>query len=299
MRITALSLCLILFAVSAAADEVHLKDGSVLSGKVTEEKARYLVVDRDRKYAVKKSQVKKIVAGESFMDVYERKLEKLSVDDAEAIFEFGRWLAKNSWKTRASRAYEEVVELDPDHKGARLALGYKLYEGEWVSPRELNIKRGLVEFEGRWYTKHDHAELLAAIKRDKTLRAAYEQRRKVNGKLSKIVRKFRTFDGKQRRKAYDELYRYAEQLNSPELRKLADDTKAYYDHMVKTLCRQMKARSELHLTHTKLRKPVEVFETQLGAAIAIFASQNPVKIQLPELSIVEIHTTVDIPAGCG
>ena len=164
MRITAFSLCLILFAVSAAADEVHLKDGSVLSGKVTEEKARYLVVDRDRKYAVKKSQVKKIVAGESFMDVYERKLEKLSVDDAEAIFEFGRWLAKNNWKTRASRAYEEVLELDPDHKGARLALGYKLYEGEWVSPRELNIKRGLVEFEGRWYTKHDHAELLAAIK---------------------------------------------------------------------------------------------------------------------------------------
>jgi len=299
MRITAFCLCLILFAVSATADDVHLKDGSVLSGKVTEENARYMVVDRDRKYAVKKSQVEKVVAGESFMDIYERKLDKIPVDDAEAIFEFGRWLAANNWNTRANRAYEEVLELDPDHKGARLALGYKLYEGEWVSPRELNIRKGLVEFEGRWYTKHDHAELLAAIKRDKKLRVAYEQRRKVNQKLNKIVRKFRTFDGKQRRKAYDELYRYAEQVNSPELRKFADDTKAYYDRMVKQLCAQMKARTELHLTLTKLRKPVETFETSLGAAIAIIAAQNPVKIQLPEISVVEVHTTADIPAGCG
>lgn len=292
------TLFLSLFAVSATADDVYLKDGGVLSGKVTLEKGRYCIVDRDRKYAVKATEVDRVEKSECFMDLFERKLAALPEEDAEATYEFGRWLEANDWKSRAMRAYEAVLELDPDHKGARLALGYKLYEGEWVSPRELNLRKGLVEFEGRWYTKHDHAELLAAIQRDKKLRTAYEERRKVNRKLNKIVRKFQTYDKKQRHKAYEELYTYAEQLNSPELRKFADDTKAYYDQLVTALCAKMMARTELHLTHTRLKKPIDTFETSLGAAIAILAAQNPVKIQLPEISIVEVHTTADIPAGC-
>ena len=299
MRIALLTiLSLSLFAASAVADDVHLKDGRVLRGKVTEEKTRYLVVDRDRKYVIKKSEVVQLKRAESFMDTYERKLEALPEEDAEAIYEFGRWLDANDWKTRGQRAYEAVLDIDPDHRGARRALGYRLYEGEWVSPRELNIRKGLVEFEGRWYTKHDHAELLAAIKRDRRLREAYEQRRKVNGRLNKMVARFRTFDKKKRAKAYNDLYAYAEQLNSPELRKFADDTKAYYDSIVKHLCAQMLARTELHLTKVKLKKPIDTFETLLGASIAVTAAQNPIKIQLPEIDIVEIHTTVDIPAGC-
>ena len=294
-----LTLCsLSLFAASAAADDLHLKDGRVLKGRVIEERTRYLVVDRDRKYAIKKSAVVRLKRAESFMDIYDRKFEALPEEDAEAIYEFGRWLDANDWKTRGQRAYEAVLDLDPDHRGARRALGYRLYEGEWVSPRELNIRKGLVEFEGRWYTKHDHAELLAAIKRDSKLRAAYEQRRKVNGRLNKMVARFRTFDKKKRGKAYNDLYAYAEQLNSPELRKFADDTKAYYDSVVKHLCAQMLARTELHITKVKLKKPIDTFETLLGASIAITAAQNPVKIQLPEIDIIEINTTVDIPAGC-
>ncbi|MHC5031972.1 MAG: tetratricopeptide repeat protein, partial [Planctomycetota bacterium] len=153
MRITLI--VLLLFAASAVADDVILKDGRVLSGKVVDEGKRYTVVDRDRKFAVRKLEVARVFSKPSFMDDYEARLEKLPFDDAEAIFEFGRWLAENEWASRAARAYEEVLELDPDHRGARRALGYKLYEGEWVGPEELNRRKGLVKFEGRWYTKHD------------------------------------------------------------------------------------------------------------------------------------------------
>ena len=93
-------------------------------------------------------------------------------------------------------------------------------------------------------------------------------------------------------------FKYAEQVNSPELRKFADDTKAYYDQLVKVLCHNMKARTQISATLTRLKKPIENFETTLGAAIAIFSAQNPVKIQLPEISVAQIQTTVDIPAGC-
>ncbi|MHC4138059.1 MAG: hypothetical protein ACYTDU_03425, partial [Planctomycetota bacterium] len=111
MRITVI--LLLLFAASAVADDVILKDGRVLSGKVVDEGQRYTVVDRDRKFAVSKSDVTKVVSKPSLMDDYEARLNKLPFDDAEAIFEFGRWLEENEWPSRAGRAYEEVLELDP------------------------------------------------------------------------------------------------------------------------------------------------------------------------------------------
>jgi hypothetical protein len=289
---------LLLFAASAVADDVILKDGRVLSGKVVDEGKRYTVVDRDRKYAVGKTEVAKVVSKPSFMDAYEARLKKLPFDDAEAIFEFGRWLAENEWPTRAGRAYEEVLELDPDHRGARRALGYKLYEGEWVGPEELNRRQGLVKFEGRWYTKHDLEQLQKEIENNEKLRQAVEHRRRENLKINRIVTKFATFDKKKRQNAHDELYRYAETLNSPELRKFADDTKAYFDERARVLCAQMMARTEIQATRTKLKRPIENFVTNLGAAIAFISAQNPVTIQLPEIEIVQIQTTADIPAGC-
>jgi len=289
---------LLLCVASAAADDVILDDGRVLSGKVVDEGKRYTVVDRDRKFAVPKENVVKLISKPSFMDHYEARLKQLPFDDAEAIFEFGRWLAKNEWPSRAGRAYEEVLELDPDHRGARRALGYKLFEGEWVGPDELNRRKGLVKFEGRWYTKHDLEQLKKEIEGNEKLRLAVEHRRRANLKINRIVNRFATFDKKNRRKAYDELYRYAESLNSPELRKFADDTKAYFDERVRVLCAQMMARTEIQATRTKLKRPIDNFETNLGAAIAQISAQNPVTIQLPELEIVEIKSTADIPAGC-
>lgn len=289
---------LLLFAVSATADELHLKDGRVLSGRVFEDGDRYTVVDRDSKYAVKKSEVSELVKKRSFMDEFDDRLGKLPADDAEAIFEFGRWLEENDWASRAKLAYAEVLDLDPDHKGARRALGYSLYEGAWVSPEELNRRKGLVEFEGRWYTKHDLDELKKQIEGDEKQRQAFAERRQVNDKLNKIMRRFATLDKKQRQGAYDDLTRYAEELNSPEVRKLADDSKAWYDEQARIVCASFLARTEIHAVHTKLKQPIERFQTNLGAAIAIFAAQNPVTIQLPELQIAEVNTTVDIPAGC-
>ncbi|MDH3592360.1 MAG: hypothetical protein OER88_10805 [Planctomycetota bacterium] len=300
MRIQASLLSLLVFAASAAADDVHLKDGSVLSGKVVDEGSRYTVVDRDRKYAVAKTKVQKVVPAKSFMHVYEARLDKLAPDDAEAIFEFGQWLAENDWGSRARRAYEEVLAIDPDHRAARRALGFKLYEGEWVSPAELNRKKGLVYHEdtGKWYTPHDLAELRKRVEGDAKLRESFKQRRQANRKINGIVRRFQTYDRKTRDRAYSDLYKYAEQLNSPELRKFADDTKAYYNARVTALCKQMRARTEIQATLTRLKKPIETFETSLGAAIALSSAQSPVSIQLPEIRVVQVKTTADIPAGC-
>lgn len=289
---------LLLLAASAAADDLILKDGTTLSGQVVEEGNHLNVVDRDRKYVVKKSQVKSRVEARHFMDEYDARLAELPDDDADAIFEFGKWLDENQWASHARRAYEEVLELDADHRAARRALGYRLYEGEWVSPDELNRQKGLVQFEGRWYTKHDIAQIQKRLKDNEDFRRTYERRKRANDKLNTLVSRFKSLWKNKRQDAYEELYAYAEGLNSPELRKFADDTKAYYDHMATVICASYRARTEIHATLTKLKKPIDTFTTTLGASIGAFSAQSPVTIQLPELDIAEIHTTVEIPAAC-
>ncbi len=295
-----LPILLLLFAASAAADDVILKNGKVYSGQVVDEGNRYTVVDRDRKYAFRKSEVAEVQRKPSFMDLYEERLDKLPVDDAEAIFEFGQWLEKNDWSSRAMRAYEEVLGLDPDHRGARKALGYKLFEGEWVSPDELNRKKGLVQWDdGRWYTPHEIAQLKKQIERDAKMKAAWQEQRKVNAHVNKLVAGMATLSKSKRAKAYQTLSTYVEQLNSPEMRKFADDTKAYYDAWARVVCHNMKTRTQINATLTRLKKPIQAFETTLGAAIATVAGQTPVRIQLPELEVISVQTTVDIPTDCG
>ncbi|MGQ0613874.1 MAG: hypothetical protein ACT4PV_09075 [Planctomycetaceae bacterium] len=298
MRTTPILLAGFLLATMAAADVVHLKDGRTLEGVAVQEGDTVTLVDRDRKYQLKADEVVRVESKPSFMHDYLERLERLPTDDAEAIFEFGRWLDANDWPSRARLAYEEVIDLDGDHRGARRALGYRLYEGAWLSPEEIHRRNGLVEYEGRWYSPHDLAELQKEIERDVDLRAARDQAARLNARVNEITKGFATFDKKKRQEAYETLLRVAEQANSPELRKFADDSKAYYDHLVKVLCAKMLARTEIHAVHTKLRKPISTFETTLGQAIGAFSGQSPVKIQLPELRIAEVHTTVDIPAGC-
>jgi len=294
---------LLVLIASAQADEVKLKDGRILSGKVVRQGKKVYVSDRDLKYVLKDSEIAEngITPSRSFMDEFEEKLAKLSDDDPEAIYEFGLWLEENEWATRATRCYERVIEIDADHRGARRKLGYKLFEGEWVSPDELKRKKGLVQWDvdGKWYTKHDLAQLKAEIEKNEEFRQQIDRQQKVNRKVQEILGEFATFDKKKRGKAYEKLYSYAEELNSPEMRKFADDTKAYYDQYVRHLCAQIKSRTEVNATLTRLKRPIETFETNLGAAISgVLPAQTPVRIQLPEISIASVRTTVDIPAGC-
>ncbi|MEM8883118.1 MAG: hypothetical protein AAGD14_03525 [Planctomycetota bacterium] len=304
MRILIL-LTIFLAASWAHADEVYLKDGRVLSGVVVRKGSKIYVSDRDAQYVLRASEIKDkkgIVAGKSFMHEFEERLALLDDEDAEAIYEFGLWLEENEWASRARNAYERVIEIDEDHRGARRKLGYKKYEGEWVSPEELNRRKGLVQWEvdGKWYTKHDLAQIKAEIERNEKFRQQIEKQRKINKRVQGTLKKFATFDKKKRQKAYEELYAYAEELNSPELRKFADDTRAYYNQYVRTLCAQLKSQTQIQATQTKIKRPIDTFETNLGAAVGgIFPAQTPVRIQLPEIAIASVSTTVDIPAGCG
>ncbi len=305
-------LVLLLLSAVALADDLRLKDGRVLSGIVVKEEDRYTVVDRDRKHAFKAAEVDRVDKKRCFMDDYAERLAAVSKTDAEELHAFACWLEENAWGSRARVAFEQVIAIDPDHKGARGALGHKLYEGEWLTPEEINRRDGLVEFEGRWFTPHDLETLKKEIESSAEARQVLAEQREVARKLDGIVKKFATFEKKQRDAAYREVVRYAEEINSPLMRKFADDTRAYYDGLAQALCKKMKTRAEINLTETELARPIPAIETNLGGTVRfrpppiirifpllLVPEQVPVNIQLPEITIYQTQSTAEIPADCG
>ena len=58
----------------------------------------------------------------------------------------------------AIRAFQRVLELDPDHRAARRALGFEQIRGRWLRGDDLMRAKGFVHFDGRWLTAQEFAE---------------------------------------------------------------------------------------------------------------------------------------------
>jgi tetratricopeptide (TPR) repeat protein len=66
---------------------------------------------------------------------YARRKDHLG-ETAEAQSDFARWLQSKFQYAEAETHYESTIRLDPEHKGAREALGYKRENGKWTLSEE-------------------------------------------------------------------------------------------------------------------------------------------------------------------
>ena len=152
----------------ASADEVRLKDGRLLEGKVFEETAAAVKIhlrfggDMD----VPRDQVQSVEKKDLPEEALAKKRAALEPKDAE-----GRWrLALEAKEQKLRKAYEELVDevlrLDPQHAAANEVRGNISFEGKWMKPAERDAllaererrekaDRGLVEYKGRWVSQEE------------------------------------------------------------------------------------------------------------------------------------------------
>jgi hypothetical protein len=105
-----------------------------------------------------------------------------------------------------------VIQLEPDHEGARGALGYSRYDGEWHTQDEVMTARGYVEYKGRWRLPQE-VEIL-------------EEQRKVElaekGWIEKIKRYRNWLDGDRHEEAAKFFREIDDPLAVPGLRRLLE-----------------------------------------------------------------------------
>jgi hypothetical protein len=125
-------LMLLLVAAAAFADRVHLKNGRVLEGEVTEKGDMVEVKMSIGTATVAKQDVDFIESVKGAAAEYQEKSAALAADDVEGHFQLARWCEDRRLKDEARAELLKVIAINPEHAGARALLGHVKVAGKWV-----------------------------------------------------------------------------------------------------------------------------------------------------------------------
>lgn len=153
----------------ALADIVHMKDGRQIEGKVIEndpKKPEIKIRVKGIVQSLKRTDVAKVEVKATKEDVYEEKSKALAAGDAQGHFELGLWCQTEGLTAQAKKAFQQAIKVDPDHEGARTALGFEKVDGQWLdekakkaylASKDEEEKRadGKVKFKGEWVDEAD------------------------------------------------------------------------------------------------------------------------------------------------
>ena len=277
-----MSLLCAALASAASADEVLLRTGGKLVGKAEKSGDEVIVKSPNGEIRVKAAEVESITAGRTVWDDYADKLKSTDEKDAAAQVKLGDWCKEQSLFREARRHWTRAIEVDPDQADARKRLGFLRYEDRWLTEDAYYRARGFVREGGEWITSEESRR-----------RAAARLEREAIAKHQKTVREAVTKMGSMKRKRRAEgkveLQRYAESIGDVRLASFASEVEDYYNAAWRDIRADL-VKLEIRATLATLKRPIPTLTTSLGAFT------TPVTIQLPELSVVSVKTTVLVPA---
>ena len=138
----------------AAADLFVLRQGGRLRGTWLNRQepppAQYAILTEEG--AVLKldaSEVRLALPQDAKTAEYERRLERC-VDTVTGHWELAEWCREQGCKDQRESHLQRILDLDPDHAGARHALGYSQLGGQWVTRDGIQQRRGYQRYAGRW-----------------------------------------------------------------------------------------------------------------------------------------------------
>jgi hypothetical protein len=143
-----------------SADEVFLKGGGQLSGKITSRTAKSVEVDVGAgKIAVPASSVLRIEEGRSPLHEYEDRAGRLAAGDVDGWVALGDWAKSRGLSSQAREAYNRALAASPLDARANAGLGKVQVDGRWMSEEESYKAKGYVQFEGDWMTPAEQQAL--------------------------------------------------------------------------------------------------------------------------------------------
>jgi Tetratricopeptide repeat len=169
MRALAFGLA-VLMPSAAAADQIFLKSGGRLSGRIVSRTAASIEIDVGAgRIAVPASSVDRVEEGQSALQEYEARAGRVPAGDVDGWIALGEWAAAQGLGSQAREAYNRALGASPGDPRANAALGNVQVGERWVSEDEGYRAKGFVLFEGEWMTPAERD----AIQRE---RAADDQR---------------------------------------------------------------------------------------------------------------------------
>ena len=148
--------------------EVTLRDGRVWEGAIVRESADEIVLKTSGgDVSISKESVLSVDRSPTRREQYQTRLAAIDAKDPDQHYLLGLWCRRQGLKRESEYHLNYACGLDPDHAGARRALGQVRYEGKWMPEAEAKDAMGMRLVDGRWMTKEAAALAEAeALKRD-------------------------------------------------------------------------------------------------------------------------------------
>ncbi len=151
----------LLAGAPAAADEIHLKGGGRVTGRIVERtETRVAIETGPGRVTLPLSRVERIVEGRSSIDVFDERAAELGPGDAVGWAELARWAEERDMLTQAQNAWRRVLAVDPANPEANSGVGRVALDGAWMSRDDAYRARGYVSYDGRWMTPAEHEAAL-------------------------------------------------------------------------------------------------------------------------------------------
>jgi hypothetical protein len=138
---------------SAAGDEFFLRGGGKVQGEWLNPNEANAKVYRVRipggVVALEKSQIYEVTPQRPEAMEYQS-LAPTFRDTIADQWKIAEWCRERGLRAKREIHLRRILELDPDHVKARLALGYMQIRGRWVTQRERLEGQGFEFYQGRW-----------------------------------------------------------------------------------------------------------------------------------------------------
>jgi hypothetical protein len=136
------------------ADTFFLSSGGRLEGKLLNPdeapREQYLIeTPQGGRVTLAADQVERIETPSPEKQRYLELLPRMPAT-VDGLWKMAEWCRENGLDAEREEHLEQLLTLDPEHKGARLALGYNKVDGRWVRPEEHMRSLGYVRFGGSW-----------------------------------------------------------------------------------------------------------------------------------------------------
>jgi hypothetical protein len=202
MRTSMVILGAAILSGGAAADEVFLKGGGQVSGRIVSRSATKIEVDVGAgRIAVPASSVVRIEEGRSALQEYEERAGRLAADDVDGWVALAGWAEGRGLGTQAREAYHRALSASPNDQRANQALGNVQMGGRWVTEDESYKARGYVQYEGEWITPAEHEATLreraAEDARDREGREAESRAREAEARAAEAEAQARKAEAEQ------------------------------------------------------------------------------------------------------
>jgi hypothetical protein len=145
------------------ADTIYLTNGKQLEGVIEGEQGGVVTV-RMRQGTVKldENQISRVVRSNGPITEFERRSADLKQRGNATVtdwLDLATYAEVHNMKQGARDAYAGALQVDPDNPSARSALGYKFFNGAWLTPTEYARAQGMVRYNNAWMTPEQVAKI--------------------------------------------------------------------------------------------------------------------------------------------